>query len=119
MTNLMKKGFSGLFSRKPVEVNASSSTGFSGVGVKSLSRVTQGLSGAETVKTLSFWICFIVCASLIADLMALLAEKYLPTPAISRLASRSHTGTFSGPMNYDIISDRNLFSSKVQKIGGE
>jgi type II secretion system protein C len=84
--------------------------------------MNKGLSGvfsAESVKTASFWICFVLCASLIADLAALLAEKHLPTPPVSRLASRSRTAGSAGPVNYDVIIERNLFSSKAPKAGGE
>ena len=118
MTNIMKKGLSGFFSRKPSEVGDSISPPKAGMSVKSLSKAAGGvsrLSGAEAVKTLSFWICFILSAGLIADLVALLAEKYLPTPPVSRLASRTRNAGGAGPVNYDIITDRNLFSSKVAK----
>jgi type II secretion system protein C len=118
----MKKGLSGLFSRNAVEAGVSDSSVHSGSGANPLSFAAAGMSSfssAETIKTVSFWICFLLCASLIADLAALVAEKYLPAPSISRLASRSHAGAGVGPISYDIIAERNLFSSKAPKIGGE
>ena len=108
----------GLFGRKPAEVSASGFAAPSSLNVNSLSGISERLSEGDTIKTLSFWICFIFCASLVADLAALLVEKYLPSPPVSRLASRSNQNNFAGPINYEIIIERNLFSSKAEKKAG-
>ncbi len=95
----------------------------SGLSVNSLSKMSDQLTSlakGDSIKTLSFWVCFFVCASLVADLTALLFEKYLPNPPTSPLASRSHEGlASSGPMNYEVIIERNLFSSKMPKKTGD
>ncbi len=88
------------------------------LSVNSLSRISAQLTQlgrGETIRKASFWICFLLCANFTADLFALLFEKYLPTPPISQLASRGRGGTLSNPMAYEIIADRNLFSSKAPK----
>ncbi len=111
----------GFFGRKPSEVSASTLSASTPSGVNSLAHISEKLSDADTIKTVSFWICFLICASLIADLNALLVEKYLPSPPVSTLASRSAGGTLgmSGLANYEIINERNLFSSKVEKKGAD
>ena len=88
------------------------------LSVNSLSKLSSQLnvlSRGETIRKVSFWICFFLCANFTADLFALLFEKYLPNPPLSALASRGRGGTFSNPMTYDVIADRNLFSSKAPK----
>lgn len=111
----------GWFGSKPAEVSASAFPASSSPGANALAHLSEKLSNKDTVKTLSFWICFIICASLIADLNALLIEKYLPSPPVSSLASRSAQGTlgFSGQANYEVINERNLFSSKIEKKSGD
>ena len=88
------------------------------LSVNSLSRLStqlNHLSRGETIRKVSFWLCFVLCANFTADLFALLFEKYLPTPALSALASRSRNGLSSSPLAYDVIADRNLFSSRAPK----
>jgi type II secretion system protein C len=111
----------GFFGRKPAEVSASAFSGSASSGANSLAHLSEKFSNADTIKTISFWICFIICASLIADLNALLVEKYLPSPPVSMLASRSSGGTLgmSGFSSYEIINERNLFSSKTEKKGDD
>lgn len=118
------KSLFGFLSPKPAEANASGRASNAGFGVNSLSQITgqfSRLSEGDSVKTLSFWICFLLCASLLGDLAALLAEKYLPLPQVSPLSFRSRNGSFgaANPMSYEIIPDRNLFSSKAPKRSGE
>jgi type II secretion system protein C len=91
----------------------------SSLSVNSLSKISgqlNALGRGETIRSVSFWLCFLLCANFTADLFTLLFEKYLPAAPTSALANRGHTGnTFSGPGAYDIIADRNLFSSKAPK----
>ncbi len=110
----------GFFGNKPSEVGDSALPEPSSGGARSLAHLSERMSDADTIRTLSFWICFLICASLIADLNALLVEKYLPSPPVSILASRSLGGaqSMSGFLNYEIINDRNLFSSKANKKEG-
>jgi type II secretion system protein C len=121
MSNGPKKTWIGFFSRKSAEVSASATPIRSTLSVNSLSQFSEKLgklAEGNTIKSFSFWICFLVCASLIADLSALLVEKYLPNPAVSRLANRfRNEGT--GPISFEIIVDRNLFSSKTPKKKSE
>jgi type II secretion system protein C len=95
----------------------------SSLSVNSLSQISKRLtvlSRGESIRTFSFWICFILCANFTADLFALLFEKYLPTAPISALANRGRGGSqFSGPGSYDVIADRNLFSSKSPSKKGD
>lgn len=88
------------------------------LSVNSLSKLSTQLTQlgrGETIRKVSFWICFLLCANFTADLFALLFEKYLPTPSISALASRGRNATMTNPLAYDIIADRNLFSSRAPK----
>jgi type II secretion system protein C len=120
MTNFWKKRLSGLFSRKPAEVLSTETPESRQSSAKSLAAVPAALSGISkeaAVKNVSFWLAYLVCASLVADLMALIAEKYLPNPPVSRLASRSKTDKAGSFVNFDVIQDRNLFTSKVPKPG--
>ncbi len=93
-----------------------------GLSVNSLSKVSgqlTSLASGDRIRSLSFWLCFFVCAGLVADLSALLFEKNLPLPPVSPLASRSSLGVRqANPSQYEIISERNLFSSKAPKKGG-
>ncbi len=116
----------GFFGRKTAEVSASApgdvALGSQGpVAVNSMTRLPDQMTRSDTIKTISFWICFLICASLIADLNALLVEKYLPSPPVSILASRFTGGSLAGLGigNYEIISERNLFSSKAEKKAGD
>jgi type II secretion system protein C len=73
-------------------------------------------SNPETIQKAALGICFVICANLIADLTSLVLEKYLPVPPVSRLASRrSSAGTSGLAPRFDVIADRNLFSSKTPK----
>ena len=88
------------------------------LSVNSLSKISSQLtvlSKGETIRTVSFWLCFVLCANFTADLFSLLVEKYLPTAPMSALANRGRTSSLEGPNTYDIIGDRNLFSSRTQK----
>ncbi len=88
------------------------------LSVNSLSKISDQMSAlaqGENIRRVSFWLCFILCANFTADLFALLFEKYLPTPPVSALASRGRNGAQSSPVAYEIITDRNLFSSKAPK----
>jgi type II secretion system protein C len=92
------------------------------LSVNSLSRISKRLttlSQGETIRKASFWICFLLCANFTADIFALLFEKYLPTAPISILANRGRTAAFTGPATYEVISDRNLFSSRAPKKNNE
>ncbi len=120
MTNSWKKRLSGLFSKKPAEVLSSDTAGPLHPGAKPLTpipAVFSGISKEGAVKEASFWIAYLVCASLIADLMALIAEKYLPAPPVSKLASRSTSGKPGTMVNFDVIQERNLFVSRTPKPG--
>jgi type II secretion system protein C len=76
----------------------------------------EQMGRGETIRTASFAICFVLSAWFVADLLALLAEKYIPSPPVSVLASRSRNGNqISSPMDYEVIANRNLFSSKQPK----
>lgn len=90
----------------------------SGLSVNSLSKISGKLSSfgkGETIRQLSFWLCFVLCANFVGDLFSLLFEKYLPSPPVSILSSRTR-GTQAVTANqYDVIMDRNLFSSKTPK----
>ena len=90
-----------------------------GLSVNSLSKISNQLSSikrGESIRNLSFWICFILCANFVGDLFSLLFEKYLPTPPVSILSSRTKGGgQFTTSGQYDIIAERNLFSSKAPK----
>ena len=93
--------------------------GFAGanLSVNSLSNISEqllNLGKGKNIQRVSFWTAFILCALLTADLLALLVEKYLPSPPISTLSSRmNRIAQGSGPLDYEIIANRNLFSSKV------
>jgi type II secretion system protein C len=119
MSKFSVKSMMGFLKRKSGDANPAPSRG---VGVNSLAKMSDQLSGlarGEQIRNFSFWVCFLFCASLIADLSALLFEKYLPSPPLSPLASRSSFGgKASSPAQYDIVSERNLFSSKAPKKGG-
>jgi len=110
----------GLFGSRPAEVSDSSLPPSSAPGAIAMAQLSERLSNSDTIKTISFWICFIICASLVADLNALLVEKYLPSSPVSQLASRGRSGAagITGPMSNEIINDRNLFSSKIEKKDG-
>ena len=85
------------------------------LSVNSLSKISDQLARlgqGESIKRFSFALCLLLCAFYIADLFALLFEKYIPSPPVSSLASRVSNTIFSQPGDYDIIASRNLFSSK-------
>ncbi len=90
-----------------------------GLSVNSLSKISNRFSSikrGESIRNLSFWICFILCANFVGDLFSLLFEKYLPTPPVSLLSSRTKGGgQFTTSGQYDVIFERNLFSSKAPK----
>jgi general secretion pathway protein C len=94
-------------------------TGRGGLSVNSLSKLSDRLTTigrGENIKRISFWICFVLSAWLLADLFALLAEKYLPSPPISSLAGRQRGASgMVSPFDYEVIVTRNLFSSKAPK----
>ncbi len=72
------------------------------------------LTKGEGITRIGLGLCIVLCAFFIADLFAVLFEKYLPTPPLSRLASRSGMSSQSvSPMDYESIANRNLFSSKA------
>jgi type II secretion system protein C len=88
------------------------------LSVNSLSKISkrlQVLSQGETIRKVSFWLCFILCANFTADVCALLFEKFLPTAPVSILANRGRGVSMGGPATYDVIADRNLFSSRAPK----
>ena len=95
----------------------------SSLSVNSLSKISGQLTAlgrGETIRKFSFWMCLLLCANFTADLFALLFEKYLPTAPISALASRGRSNDqFGGQASYDVIADRNLFSSKNPKKQGD
>ncbi len=86
------------------------------LSVNSLSKISDRLTDlgqGESIKRFSFALCLLLCAFFLADLFALLFEKYIPSPPVSILASRVGNGMqTSHPSDYDVIADRNLFSSK-------
>ena len=89
------------------------------LSVNSLSKISSQFSRlgkGETIRKLSFWVCFVLCANLVGDLFALLFEKYLPTPPVSLLSARNRGGSQTANLaQYDVVTDRNLFSSKAPK----
>jgi len=119
MPTFSAKSMMGFLKRKGGDANPGASRGLS---VNSLSKVSgqlTSLARGNRIRAASFWLCFFVCASLVADLSALLFEKNLPLPPVSPLASRSALGVRqANPSQYEVISDRNLFSSKAPKKGG-
>jgi len=50
-----------------------------------------------------------------ADIFALLFEKYLPSPPVSSLAMRTRSSALANQSDYEVISGRNLFSSREPK----
>ncbi len=116
------RGFTRFFTRKSIEAlepEIQDSTAASVRDLTPAASAASSLNGSEIVQKVTFAVCFVVCASLIADLASLLLEKYLPVPPVSRLASRRGGGMASGfPPRFDVIADRNLFSSKAPKGGG-
>ena len=88
------------------------------LSVNSLSMISKRLtklSQGETIRQVSFWMCFLLCANFAADLFTLLFEKYLPTAPVSMLANRGRNNSLTGQSSYDVIADRNLFSSRAPK----
>jgi general secretion pathway protein C len=118
----MLKGLTDRFKKKQdSESPGKSSTPRTPLSVNSLSQISDRLAGigqGKNVKTVSLIVCLIFCAYFMADLFALMFEKYLPSPPVSVLASRVRGGITSRPMDYDIIVSRNLFSSKAPKKTG-
>ena len=91
------------------------------LSVNSLSKISkrlQALAQGETIRKVSFWLCFLLCANFTADVFALLFEKFLPTAPVSILANRGRDISAGGPATYDVIADRNLFSSRAPKKTG-
>ena len=121
MPKLPKIDFKRFLKRKSAEEVEPPTTHKTGsrLSVNSLSKVSNQLSSlgkGETIRKLSFWICFILCANFAGDLFSLLFEKYLPTPPVSILSSRGKASNqLSSSVQYEIIADRNLFSSKAPK----
>jgi type II secretion system protein C len=119
MSKFSPKSFLRFLERKKSDSNPSPRAGLS---VNSLSKVSSQLSSlaeGETIRKISFWLSLLICSSLVADLAVLVVEKYFPSPPISPLASRVGGLLNSNPMNYEIISERNLFSSKQPKKSGD
>ena len=94
----------------------------SGLSVNSLSKISENFvsfgnkaSQGETIKTVSAGAALVLCAWFCADLCALMFEKYLPSPPVSFLAGRSRNAMNTYPGDYEVISTRNLFSSKAPK----
>ncbi len=79
-----------------------------------MSKIAQG----KNVYRISFTLCFLLSAWFIADIFALLFEKYLPSPPVSALAMRSRSSVMANPMDYEIIANRNLFFSKEKTKSG-
>lgn len=79
-----------------------------------MGKIAQG----RNVYRVSFALCFLLSSWFIADIFALLFEKYLPSPPVSPLAMRSRAVASSNPAEYDVIANRNLFSSKAPKKTG-
>jgi general secretion pathway protein C len=123
MPNFPKFDVKRFFKRKPagdsLESPATTRSPSARLSVNSLSKISGQISvlgQGETIRKTSFWLCFALCANFVGDLSALLFEKYLPSPPISILASRSRSAMqFTSSSSYEIISDRNLFSSKTPK----
>ena len=91
------------------------------LSVNSLSKISDQINRfaqGKNVYRASFALCFGLSAWFIADIFALLFEKYLPSPPVSPLAMRSRSSVMANPMDYDIIGNRNLFSSKEPKKTG-
>ena len=91
------------------------------LSVNSLSKISDQIgriAQGKNVYRASFAFCFLLSSWFIADIFALLFEKYLPSPPVSSLAMRSRSVAMSNPMDYEVISNRNLFSSKAPKKSG-
>lgn len=110
----------GFLKRKDGDADPGQSRGLSVNALSKMSGQLTSFGQGERIRDLSFWLGFFACASLVADLSSLLFEKYLPTPPVSPLASRSTSGGRSfSPSQYEVIAERNLFSSKAPKKGGD
>lgn len=90
------------------------------ISVNRLSLLSDRMSNVgsgETLKKASVLISAILIAFFMSDLIALLIDKSLPLPPVSRLALRSNQMMNAGsPMDYEIIISRNLFSSQELKV---
>lgn len=120
MSEKEPSGFTRFFTRKSLEAPKPESAPTIDASVRTLTPGTatpRSLAGAETLQKIAFTICFFICANLISDLTSLLLDKYLPVPPVSRLASRRGSGSINLPPRFDVIADRNLFSSKAPKGG--
>jgi type II secretion system protein C len=119
MPTFSAKSMMGFLKRKGGDANPGQPRGLSVNSLSKMSGQLTSLARGDRIRSASFWLCFFVCASLVADLSALLFEKNLPMPPVSPLASRSALGVRqSNPSQYEVITDRNLFSSKAPKKGG-
>jgi general secretion pathway protein C len=93
----------------------------SGLSVNSLSKISDQLTNiaqGKNIQRTAFILCFVSSAWFIADIFALLFEKYLPTAPVSPLAMRSRSSMTDNPSQYEDIASRNLFSSKPPKKSG-
>ena len=101
--------------------SASSGSARGGLSVNSLSTISDQLgkiAQGNNIYRAAFLLCFISSAWFIADIFALLFEKYIPSPVVSPLAMRSNSTAMVNPQTYDDIINRNLFSSKPPKKTG-
>ncbi len=89
------------------------------ISVNSLSKISdriQTLGKGEGLNQIALIASIVLCSFFIADLFAVLFEKYLPSPPVSMLANRRSNGAqASSMMDYEVIANRNLFSSKLPK----
>ena len=88
------------------------------LSVNSLSKISNNLTAlghGETIRTVSFWLCLILCANFTADLFALLFEKFLPSTPASVLANRVRGAPSATLESFEVINSRNLFSSRTPK----
>lgn len=115
-------GFTRFFTRKSLAAPEPEQAPPAAASVRELTPAVSSTplwADPKVIQKATFAICYIICASLIADLASLLMEKYLPVPPVSRLASRRGSGSGSAlPPRFDVIADRNLFSSKAPKGNG-
>jgi general secretion pathway protein C len=117
VTNKMSANFKSLFNRS----SGSSGNSHSGLSVNSLSKISDQLTRiakGNNIQHAAFLVCFVSSAWFIADIFALLFEKYLPAPPVSSLSMRSSSARAVSPSSYDDIASRNLFSSKPPKKSG-
>ena len=88
----------------------------SSLSVNSLSQISDRLitiGRGENIRRVSLFLCLLLSSYFISDLFSLLFEKYIPSPPVSILANRTGNNNAPREMDYEVIANRNLFSSKV------